>query len=158
LFSQAENPVIPSQETSQKLTQMIMGFRISQMIYVVARLGIADLLKSGAQTADVLAQATGTHAPSLYRTLRSLASVAVFAEDAEGRFALTPLAELLQTGVAGSKHSMALFYGSSPEWPLWGELLYSVQRHHRRCCVSAPLWNGSLELQGAKPGAECQIQ
>lgn len=44
-------------------------------------LGIADLLKDAPRSAGDLAGATGTHAPTLYRLLRALASVGVFAED-----------------------------------------------------------------------------
>ena len=34
-----------SSETKQTLTDMIMGFRITQMIYVAAKLEIADFLE-----------------------------------------------------------------------------------------------------------------
>jgi hypothetical protein len=117
---------VPSPENVQALIRMITGFRISQMIYVAARLGIADLLKDGPRAADELAEATGTHAPSLYRLLRALASLGVFAEDEEGRFTLTPLAALLQTGVPGSQRARALFYGDPSSWQTWGHFLHSV--------------------------------
>jgi hypothetical protein len=57
------------------LWQMVKGYWISQSIYVVAKLGIADLLKDGPKSYEELAQATGTHTQSLYRLLRGLASV-----------------------------------------------------------------------------------
>jgi hypothetical protein len=116
----------PSPETVQRLSQMIMGFRVTQMIYVVAKLGIPDLLRDGPKDAETLAQATQTHAPSLYRLLRALASLGIFAEDRQGRFTLTPLAELLQSGVPGSMRSRALHFGGQPDWQSWGELLYSI--------------------------------
>ena len=116
----------PSRKTVEKLFQMIMGFRVTQMIYVVAKLGIADLLKAGPQDPESLAQATHTHGPSLYRLLRALASLGIFAEDEEGRFTLTPLAELLQSGVPGSMRSRALHFGGQPDWQSWGQLLYSI--------------------------------
>jgi hypothetical protein len=124
--SDVQGPGTLSQETRQEMVQMIMGFRVTQMIYVAAKLGIADLLKYGPEDANALAQATGTHAPSLYRLMRALASVGIFAEDEQGRFSLTPLAELLQSGVPGSQRSRALFFGGQTEWRSWGELLYSV--------------------------------
>ena len=43
-------------------------------IYVVAKLGIADHLRDGPRRVNELAEATGTHAPSLKRVLRLLAS------------------------------------------------------------------------------------
>ena len=116
----------PSRDTSQTLARMIMGFRVSQMIYVAAKLGIADLLKDGPQSADALAQATATHAPSLYRVLRALAAEGIFAEDDQGRFALTPLAEPLRSDVPGSERARALLFGEESRWRAWGQLLYSV--------------------------------
>ena len=122
----AHEPGKASTDPSETLSQMIMGFRVTQIIYVAAKLSIADLLKPGSQTVDALAQSTGTHAPSLYRLLRALASVGIFAEDEQGRFALTPLAELLQTGVPGSQRPAVLVFGEASRWRSWGELLYSI--------------------------------
>ena len=116
----------PQAEAAQELFRIITGYRVSQMVYVVAKLGIADLLKEGPKSAEALAQATHVHANSLYRVLRMLASVGIFAEDKEGRFGLTPLAELLQSGVPGSLRPAVLYIVESTEWRSWGELLYTV--------------------------------
>jgi len=113
-------------ERAQVLFRMIAGFRVSQMIYVVAKLSIADLLKDGPKSAEELATATRVHARSLYRVLRALASVGIFAEDTQGRFGLTPLAELLQTGVPGSQRPAALYMGEASQWQSWGELQYTL--------------------------------
>jgi hypothetical protein len=51
------------------MRQLISGFWASRAIYVAAKLAIADLVKDRPRTAAELAQATGTHAPSLYRVL-----------------------------------------------------------------------------------------
>src|SRR6478672_9120319 len=115
-----------AQEPWRVVAHMIMSFRITQMIYVAAKLGIADLLNDGPQTPEALALATGTHARSLYRVLRALASAGIFAEDAQGRFAQTPRSEPLRTGVPNSQRSRALNYGEALEWQTWGELLYAV--------------------------------
>jgi hypothetical protein len=108
------------------LMQMLTGYWVSQLIYVAAKLGIADLLKGGPKTREELAEATNTHAPTLYRLLRALASVGIFAEDEDKRFALTPLAATLQTEL-GSMRGMVLHLGEPASWRAWGELLYSVQ-------------------------------
>src|SRR5262245_50985883 len=83
-----EGPPLPS----TKMLHLIGGLWVSRALYLVARLGIADLLKSGPKHAETLAQATGTQVSVLYRILRALASVGVFAEDDSGCFSLTPLA------------------------------------------------------------------
>jgi len=62
------------------MLQLIAGFWVSHAISIAAKLGIADLLKDQSKSSEELAAATGTHAPSLYRVLRALASVGVFAE------------------------------------------------------------------------------
>jgi len=79
------------------LLQQALGFWISRAICVVARLGIADLLKDGPLDTETLAAAAGVHGPSLYRVLRTLTSVGIFAEGKDGRFGLTPQAEPLRT-------------------------------------------------------------
>src|SRR5438874_1925827 len=92
----------------EQINRMLTGYWISQALYVAAELGLADLLQDGPRTADALASATKTHAGSLYRLLRGLASVGVFAEDSQGHFTLTPLAECLRTDVPGSQRALAI--------------------------------------------------
>jgi hypothetical protein len=108
------------------ITRLLTGYWISQAIHVAAQLGIADLLKAGPQTVAHLAESTGAHARSLYRLLRALASEGIFAEDKQGRFALTPLGECLRSDVPNSQRSMAIMNGEE-HYRCWGELLYSVQ-------------------------------
>ena len=108
------------------LFQMVTGYYISRAIYVAATLGIADLLAHGSQPSSALAKATGTHAESLTRVLRLLASVGVFTEQDDRCFALTPLGECLRTGVPGSIRSAALLFAGITQ-EAWRDLLYSVR-------------------------------
>ena len=110
-----------------KMLQMMNAYRLSQSISVAAKLGIADLLADGAKSSEELAQATGTHAPSLYRLLRSLASFEIFSEDESGLFKLTPRAALLQTEVPGSIRGYASIIGDKWHWDMWGGILHSVK-------------------------------
>jgi len=109
------------------LQQLIQGFQVTQCIYVAARLGIADLLKDGPRTSEDLAQATGTHAPSLYRVLRLLTATGLLTEQEAHSFALTPLGTYLQSGVPGSMRETVLCYSEKPPWHVWGALLHSVE-------------------------------
>jgi hypothetical protein len=118
------NPDVPP---SVAMLQMISGFWISRAIYLAAKLGIADHLRDGPKTVEELAAATGTHAPSLYRVLRALASVGVFHEDGKRAFALTPLAETLRTDAPGSLRAFATVELGEEHYPAWGELLHSVK-------------------------------
>jgi hypothetical protein len=109
-----------------QLDQMISGYWTSQAIYAAAKLGIADLLAAGPQTAEQLATTTETHAGALYRVLRALASVGIFAENGQKEFALTPLAEFLRSDVPGSKRALAMMSGDE-QFKAWSEIMYSVQ-------------------------------
>jgi hypothetical protein len=111
---------------ARQLTALITAYWNSQAIYVAAELGIADLLKDGPRHANDLARATDTNADALYRVLRALASLGVFAETAPRTFALTPLADLLRSDVPGSQRSLARMMGTE-QYEAWGDLLYSVQ-------------------------------
>ncbi len=109
-----------------QLNQLICGYWHSQCVYVAAKLGIADLLKSGPLPIEELARKTATHPMSLYRLMRALASIGVFTEETGRRFALTPVAELLQSDIRESQWAMAIMMGEE-HFRAWGELLYSVQ-------------------------------
>jgi len=109
------------------MLQMITGFWVSRAIYVAAKLGLADLVKDSPKTAVELARLTGTHSPSLYRALRALASVGVFADDGQGRFGQTPLSETLRSGTPGSLRAMAIVELGQEHFPAWGNLMHSVK-------------------------------
>jgi hypothetical protein len=113
-------------QPQEQMSRLLTAYWVSQALYVAAKLGLADLVKGGPRTADELAQSTNTHVPALYRLLRALASVGVFVEGADHRFALTPLAECLRSDVPGSQRSLAIMNGEE-HYRSWGELLYSVQ-------------------------------
>ncbi len=107
--------------------RMIVGYRLSQALYVAAKLGIADLLAEGTRRVEDLAGATGAHPSSLYRVLGLLASEGVFEELVEGRFALTPLAEPLCSNAPDSLRARAIFDGEEWNWHPWCNLLHSTK-------------------------------
>jgi hypothetical protein len=108
-----------------QLRRMLTGYWVSQAIYVAAKLSLADLVKSGPRSIDELAKATGTHAPSLYRLLRALASVGVFSEQHDRRFTSTPLAECIESDSAGSQRALAIMMGEE-HFACYGRLLDAV--------------------------------
>lgn len=105
------------------LTQLISGYWVSQAIYAVAKLGIADQLASGPRTIDQLAQATGTRPDFLFRLLRALASVGIFAETDSQTFTLTPMANLLRSDVEGSQRSLAIMM-CEEHYQVYGQLYH----------------------------------
>ena len=45
---------------SRTLFEMVKSYWVSQLVYVAAKLGVADLLNTGPNNSDELADATGT--------------------------------------------------------------------------------------------------
>lgn len=106
---------------------ILSGMMIARATHVAAELGVADLLRDGARSVDDLAQATGTHAPSLYRLLRALASYGIFAEIEARRFEQTPASHLLRSDVEGSLRDFSRMMGDAWRWKTWRELGHSVR-------------------------------
>ncbi|PYU28222.1 MAG: methyltransferase [Acidobacteria bacterium] len=111
--------------TPAVMFSLITGRFVSHLIDVAARLELADLLKDGPRTVEDLAMAAEVQAPALYRVLRALASVGIFAETKGKRFKLTPLAATLQKGA--SMRGVALFCGLPSLSDAWAQLLHGVQ-------------------------------
>ena len=110
-----------------RMRDLIAGYWVSRMIYVAAKLGLADLLKRGPRTAEDLAEATGVKAWALYRMMRTLAAYGVFQEIKGKRFKLTPLGSTLRTDVPASMHGFALMLVEKHVWYAWEQLLYALQ-------------------------------
>jgi SAM-dependent methyltransferase len=115
-----ENPSPPI------LFQMATGHWLSQAIYVAAKLGIADLLKEGPQSCVALAVSTGSDAQMLFRLMRALSSAGIFSQLDRERFALSRLAESLQTDAPASLRSMVITIGEI-HYQACGNLLHSIQ-------------------------------
>src|SRR5262245_61179269 len=110
-----------------QLQDLIGSMRVTQLIYVAAKLGIADQLTEGPKRVDELASATAVDPTALYRVLRALASHGIFAETGDCAFALTPQAELLCEDAPGSLRAWAMMLGEESCWKPWGALLECVQ-------------------------------
>ncbi len=106
---------------------LLMGRWVAHLIYVAAKLELADRLKHGPRTVEELATAAEVQAPALYRVLRALASVGVFAETKGGRFKLTPLAATLQKAIPGSMHAAALMFGEKYQEDARAQLLHGLK-------------------------------
>lgn len=117
----------PQGGTPVSLMPLITGYMPSRVVHVSAQLGIADLLADGPKTADTLAWETSTHAASLRRLLRALASIGLVEEIEPSRFSLTATGAQLRSNVPGSMRNLALMFGGERAWRSWGELLHSVR-------------------------------
>ncbi|MCC9605855.1 acetylserotonin O-methyltransferase [Blastopirellula sp. JC732] len=109
-----------------QLMQMISGYQVSQIVMTVSEMGIADLLKKGPASVEVLAQQCGAKPERLYRLLRAAASVGVFAETDPGIFTMTPLAEPLQSDHPLTLRPFAIMM-LDEHYVTWGRLGASVK-------------------------------
>ena len=109
-----------------QLVQMATAHWVSHIVYVAAKLSLADHLAKGPKSADELAAATNAHAPSLSRLLRTLAHLGLVKEHGT-QFALTPLGEALKAGAPGAARSAILTLASPWITGGWERLLESVQ-------------------------------
>lgn len=109
----------------EQLGRMISGCWLTQMLYVAAKLEIADRLADRPRLVSELALETGTHEPSLYRLMRGLASLGVFAETEPGRFQITDMAEYLRKDHSQSVQASVLMMGGT-QYQAWGELWHSI--------------------------------
>ncbi len=109
------------------MRNLAIGYWVGRLVYVAAKLRLADLLKGGPRTPEDLATTAGVQPLALYRVLRALASVGVFAETKGRRFKLTPLAATLQTGVPVSMRGWVLMINEDWGWDAWKKLLYGVK-------------------------------
>jgi O-methyltransferase domain len=108
------------------LMQLVYQQWRSPAVYAATELGVADVLGDGSCTVAEVAEATGCHAPSLYRLLRALARIGVFVELDGRRFANSALSQLLRADVSGSVSAMVGMTAGLMRGAL-GELVHSVR-------------------------------
>ncbi len=122
-----EVPVHPPQaQAFERLMQLATGMAVTAALQPVARLKIPDLLADGPHQVSQLAAETGTNEDALYRVMRLLVSVGVFAELPGKVFAITPISQLLRSGVPGSMRDMVLWISNPFHFDVWAEMGYSL--------------------------------
>jgi O-methyltransferase/methyltransferase family protein len=115
----------PAAALRTQVAGQILGFVVSQAVYVAARLGIADQLAEGPRSAMELAVSVGADPEGLYRLLRLLAGNGIFVEQANGDFVNSPASELLRD-TPGSLRTLALQAGEVG-YPAMGVTRHMVQ-------------------------------
>lgn len=121
-MSEAARASLPPQV---QLVEMLMAQVVSRLVHLAAVLKLPDLLAAGPRTAEELAPLTATQAATLYRVLRTLASLGLFTEDSARRFSLLPLGEALKFGTPS--YAAALVIGGELVSKSLDNFLSSVQ-------------------------------
>lgn len=105
--------------------ELSAAFMASQVVYAVARLGIADALAAGARTAEEVAGELGTDPDATYRLLRAGEPYGIV-RHAGDRFDLTPVGRTLVSGSPDSMRSVILMIGDPRYQAVWNELPSAV--------------------------------
>jgi hypothetical protein len=124
---QAQSIEQSAQPPQAIVMQFATGALVTQALGVAAKLGVADVLADGEKHVDEIAGATESHSPSIYRILRSLASIGVFVETQPRIFANTPVSEVLRSGIPGSMRNSAIFMAEPWHYNVWGNMLHSAK-------------------------------
>lgn len=114
------------QETT--LRAAIRGLAISQMLGTACKIGLPDTLgvRDSVGIAD-LADRLGCHRGTLYRLVRTLAALGVFAIDAQGTVTHTDASRELRSDAAAPQHLAARFWTLPAVWAAWGKLGEAVR-------------------------------
>lgn len=110
-----------------QVVSLSLGYVMGQALHAAATLGVADTLAGGPRPVEEIAAATGTHAPTLKRLLRTLASGGILTEDETGRFALTTLGETLRRDVPGSVRAAVIWVSEPMHYGTCGDLAETVK-------------------------------
>ena len=92
-----------------QLLDLIQSHRITTVIYVAAKLGIAELLRDGPRSLDELARATNAHPDTLRRLLTALSTIGICAPVGQGGYTLTELGAALDESAEQSFKAWAIF-------------------------------------------------
>jgi hypothetical protein len=116
----------PSPAPHELILGILTGTARQRALGIAAELELADLLAEGPLAVDVLASKTNTHAPSLFRLMRALASLAIFEQIAPRVFANSPASELLRKNRPGSMWA-TIRMGSTIAFEGWRGLMDSIR-------------------------------
>jgi hypothetical protein len=108
LYEEEGMPVPPG--AHDVVVSLMDGYIQTQLLYVAARLRLADLLAGGPQSAEDLAAAAGADASVLHRILRGLAINGIV-EEAQGVFSLADAGRYLRSGTGDSLRGAVLSRG-----------------------------------------------
>lgn len=106
---------------------IIRGYQLSQVVCVMAQLGIADLLIDQPRSATDLAQVTNTDLDSLERLLYTLTSFNIIIVDESQMFSLTPLGSTLRSDISNSLRDMAIGWCHPVMYNSWANMIESIQ-------------------------------
>ncbi len=115
-----------SSPVRDRLNELLWGYRVSQALFVAVQLGIAERLADGPRELRALARRSGVDPVALESLMRALASVGVFRQRQDGRYAHTALSRGLIRGRPSSLGAATMMW-MQDHYAAWGHLLDSIR-------------------------------
>ena len=100
---------VENQALGQSMVRLLMGYIPSRVIYVAAKLELADYIGDEGASARDLAQKLKVNAAALYRVMRVLAGLGVLRQDNNDRFFVTPFGDTLRKDSPHSVRDYAIY-------------------------------------------------
>lgn len=140
------SPATRSRPPQALVMDLSTGYWKTQVTYVLADLGIADLLADSALFAEDLVKCTGCAPDALRRVLRAGAGLGLLATDPDGRYQLTETGQCLRAGVPNSVRNLVLLAGAE-HYLTWARLLECVRtgRPQLDAALGVESWWGYLQ-------------
>jgi hypothetical protein len=98
-----------NQTLAQSMVRLFMGYIPTRVIYVAAKLELADHLGSNGASAQDVAQKIKVDPAALYRVMRVLAGLGVLRQDDNDRFYVTAFGDTLRKNSPQSVRDYALY-------------------------------------------------
>jgi len=113
-------------ELRNEMMQIATSYWLSKALFCAVKANVADQLSEGPRPVAEIAATAAVHEESLYRVLRGLASLGIFAETELGVFALTDRAEFLRGDHPQTMKHVVLMVGDDL-FEAWTDLFHAVQ-------------------------------
>lgn len=110
----------------EELMLRIRGFQVSQMVFLAARLRLADRVGDAGRTVTELSAESGANPEMLLRLCRALAAFGIFAVDGSGRVNQTQQSAYLRSDASPTLYHAALYWGMPSTWAAWGNLHHTI--------------------------------
>lgn len=137
-----------SQVSALKLFDLIQSHRVTAVIHVAVKLGIAELLRDGPRPLGELAKATGADERALGRLLTALSTIGICARAGDNSYALTELGAGLDGEAEQSFKGWAIFEAEMLA-KRWSGLLETVMTG--KTAAELQGFSSSFELMGRIP-------
>jgi SAM-dependent methyltransferase len=137
-----------SQVSALRLFDLIQSHRVTAVIYVAARLGLAELLREGPRALGELARATGADERALGRLLTALSTIGICERIGGDHYRLTEVGAHLDSAADQSFKSWAVFEAEMLA-KSWAGMLDSIMTGETAAQLLG--FSSSFELMGRVP-------